>query len=258
LTDRPATAAPATFAPPAEAVRYRPGVQRLALFDLDETLVRRNRAFALWAGEFVAEHGLEPKWATWLVLADACHEGPMDRFFAAVRDELRLTASVEQLWRQYRGRMPRLVSCRAADLTALTRLRDHGWRIGIVTNGMTDTQLGKIRTTGLDRYVDGWCISEEVGVRKPDPQIFRAAARRCGVNPDDGGWMVGDNLTADIAGGAGAGLQTVWLTDPRSAGRPTDRGTDFPRLTVPHATVTSVTDAVDVLLDSGQRTPDLT
>jgi hypothetical protein len=46
---------------------------------------------------------------------------------------------------------------------------------------MTDNQLGKIRNTGLAELVDGWCISDEVGVRKPDPKIFQLTAQRCGM-----------------------------------------------------------------------------
>lgn len=59
---------------------------------------------------------------TRLVFADAHHEGPMDEFFALIRAELRLSTSADQLWRQYRSRMPELVSCRAEDLAALTQL----------------------------------------------------------------------------------------------------------------------------------------
>lgn len=34
-------------------------MQRLALFDLDHTLVNLDEAFQLWAEEFVDEHGLD-------------------------------------------------------------------------------------------------------------------------------------------------------------------------------------------------------
>ena len=46
--------------------------------------------------------------------------------------------------------MPELAFCRAEDLDALRQLRQAGWRIGIVTNGMTDNQLGKIRSLVLE------------------------------------------------------------------------------------------------------------
>ncbi|MFI6811893.1 HAD family hydrolase [Nonomuraea sp. NPDC050328] len=51
------------------------------------------------------------------------------------------------------------------------------------------------------------------GVRKPDPRLFELAAQRCG-----GGWMVGDDLTADIQGAAAAGLRTIWVDHGSSVG----------------------------------------
>ncbi len=135
------------------------------------------------------------------------------------------------------------MSCRAEDLDALRRLRVAGWKIGIVSNGMVDNQLAKIHNTGLSRLVDGWAISAEVGIRKPDPGIFRLAAGRCGASPDgDGGWMVGDSLVLDVAGGHAAGLRTIWLQPKR---RPRSWSFTGP---APDRVVDSVADGVDTLL----------
>jgi FMN phosphatase YigB (HAD superfamily) len=158
-------------------------MQSLALFDLDDTVIDRRAAFNAWAEEFVAAQGLDDAALTFLVMADAHDSGPMDGFFAMVRQTFDLAEPPSQLWLQYRRRMPELASCRREDLEALRRLRQAGWRIGIATNGMADNQLGKIRNAGLDRLVDAWCISDEVGIRKPDPEIFRLAVARCGSSP---------------------------------------------------------------------------
>ncbi|RKF23893.1 HAD family hydrolase [Micromonospora globbae] len=219
-------------------------MQSLALFDLDDTLVDRSAAFQAWAEEFVVTHGLGEAALTFLLMADAHHSGPMDSFFTTVCQTFDLARPPEQLWEQYRRRMPGLASCRPEDLDALRRLRRAGWRIGIVTNGMTDNQLGKIRNAGLDRLVDAWCISDEVGIRKPDPEIFRLAADRCGTNCGSGGWMVGDSLVLDVAGGHAAGLRTIWLQPKR---RPDSWSFVGP---VPDAAVDSVADAVEMLLEA--------
>ena len=139
--------------------------------------------------------------------------------------------------------MPELAACLPEDLDALQHLRQAGWRIGIVTNGMADNQTGKIRRTGLDALVDGWCISEEAGTRKPDPKIFHLAAQRCGTSLDHGGWMVGDNPVHDIAGGHTAGLQTIWL---QTANNPQP----FTGPVLPDFTANSVAEAIDVILTS--------
>jgi FMN phosphatase YigB (HAD superfamily) len=61
-------------------------------------------------------------------------------------------------------------------------------------------------------------ISDEVGIRKPDPEVFRLVAARCASNPDHGGWMTGNDLILDIAGARAAGRRTIWRQPQR---RPT-------------------------------------
>jgi HAD superfamily hydrolase (TIGR01549 family) len=197
-------------------------MQRLALFDLDNTLVDRRAAFVEWAAEFTGAHGLGDGALGWVLDADARLPGPKGPLFHAIRDRFDLAESADELWRHYRQRMPELARCRPEDLDALRRLRAEGWRAGIVTNGMTDNQLGKIRRTGLDVLVDGWCISDEVGIRKPDPRIFDLAVQLCGAVPGQGGWMVGDDPEADVLGGQRAGLRTVLVGSPAGAGPQAD------------------------------------
>jgi HAD superfamily hydrolase (TIGR01549 family) len=199
----------------------------LALFDLDDTLIDHRAAFRAWAEEFAVEHGLGSEGVSWLLTAKADHSGPKDRLFFSIRDEFDLAESADQLWRRYRRRIPELASCRSEDLEALEQLRGAGWRIGIVTNGMADNQLAKIKRTGLAELVDASCVSDEVGIRKPDPRIFHLAAKRCGMPAGSPGWMIGDSLTLDIAGGRAAGLRTVWI-NPSQREVPTDQdGPDF-------------------------------
>jgi HAD superfamily hydrolase (TIGR01549 family) len=228
---------------------YGAGMQPLALFDLDDTLIDRRAAFNAWAEEFAAVHHLDDKALAFMLTADAHHSGPMDSFFAKICETLGLAEAPNLLWEQYRRRMPELASCRSEDLDALRRMRQTGWRVGIVTNGMTDNQLGKIRNTGLSDVVDAWGISDELGVRKPNPEIFRLVAERCAGNLDRGGWMIGDNLILDIAGGRAAGLRTIWLQPQR---RPQPWSFVEP---APDFTVDSVADAVEVLLREQRTQP---
>jgi putative hydrolase of the HAD superfamily len=183
----------------------------LVLFDLDNTLIDRLAAFERWAAEFAAERGLGTGAVSWLVAADADGSVPMDAFFGLVREHFGLAEPAGELWRAYRARLPHLVMCRPEVLRGLDRLRAAGWAVGIVTNGMTDNQTGKIRRTGLAERVDGWAISDAEGVRKPDVRLFEIGARRCGTSLAGGGWMVGDDPDKDVAGGRNAGLRTIWI-----------------------------------------------
>jgi putative hydrolase of the HAD superfamily len=82
--------------------------------------------------------------------------------------------------------------------------------IGIVTNGPTEVQRAKLELLGIDHLVDFVLVSEEFGVAKPDPRIFREALRLAGVGPD-AAVFVGDSAEFDIAGAQAAGIPTVWV-----------------------------------------------
>ena len=221
---------------------YDLGMQRLALFDLDNTLVNRNAAFRAWAQEFVTTHHPDAAALTWLLETDARTTGTKGPFFHAVRDAFHLEQAADELWQQYRRRMPELVTCQPQDLEALRRLRAANWRIGIVTNGMTDNQHGKIHRAGLNTLVDAWCISDEVGIRKPDPAIFGIIAQRCGASISHGGWMIGDDPILDIAGGRSVGLRTIWLQNT-SMSWPENQPE-------PDTTVSTVAAAVELILQA--------
>ncbi|BFU47663.1 hypothetical protein KRMM14A1004_59000 [Krasilnikovia sp. MM14-A1004] len=223
-------------------------MQRLALIDLDNTLVDRSAAFGRWAVEFCAEYELPDDALGWLIATDQDGSVPRDWFFGEVKQRFRLAASVDDTWEQYRRRMPDLVSCRREVLASLTLLRDDGWKVAIVTNGQADNQLGKIRRTGLDQHVDAWAVSGELGIRKPRREIFEAATRRCGLDLLSGGWAIGDSPVLDVEGGRAAGLATLWVS----------RGKDWPtELAPPDRTVRDVVAAVRVLRDEGFEPRDM-
>ncbi|MFI6811872.1 HAD family hydrolase [Nonomuraea sp. NPDC050328] len=186
-------------------------MQRLALFDLDNTLLDLDAAFAVWAEEFAAVFGLGPEAAAFRISLDRDGHPHREAFFGQVRVRFGLPDSVSELWAGYRRRMPHLVRVRPEVFDGLARLREAGWKVAIVTNGTADNQLGKIRETGLIDVVDAYALSGLEGVRKPDARLFEIAAQRCGMELAGGGWMVGDNLTADIEGASAVGLRTVWV-----------------------------------------------
>jgi FMN phosphatase YigB (HAD superfamily) len=188
----------------------------LALFDLDNTLIDRAASFARWAADFAAARGLPGADVSWLVGADGDGNVARPEFFGRVRERFRLADPVERLVAEYGATYPTTYAqARPEVLAGLSALREARWRVGIVTNGGRRTQRAKIDRTGLAAHVDAVCVSEEVGVRKPDPVIFAIAAHRCGTTLSGGGWMVGDCPTRDIAGGAAVGLSTIWIRRDR-------------------------------------------
>ncbi|GGL19081.1 hypothetical protein Sme01_36180 [Sphaerisporangium melleum] len=212
-------------------------MQRLALFDLDNTLVDLDEAFRTWVGEFTEEHGLGSEAVDFMVTLDRGGIPHRELFFAKVRERFTLPDGVEELWDRYRRRMPGLVRCRPQVLDGLVQLRASGWRVAVVTNGTADNQRGKIQRTRLVEAIDAYVLSGVEGIRKPDVALFEIAAKRCGMTLTGGGWMIGDSLIADIAGGRAAGLRTIWI----------DRGTCPGVDHLADHVVTDVLQAIEIL-----------
>ncbi len=184
----------------------------LFLVDLDDTLIDRKAAFAAWASSFVDKHKLPNGSLEWLLENDFGRGTvTVEGFFNWVGSRYRLPFTRDQLLANFLEKFVNFFPPLSAQTSeALTRLRARGWKIAIVSNGSTSLQRRKLEVTGVIPLVDAWCVSEEAGVRKPEPAIFELAAERCGANLI-GGWMVGDSPEADVAGGQAAGLQTAWI-----------------------------------------------
>lgn len=86
-----------------------------------------------------------------------------------------------------------------------------GHKIYIVTNGVASTQRKRIAITGLDRYVDEFFISEEVGAQKPQKAFFDHVLSHIGAGSADEVLLIGDSLSADILGANRAGIRSCWF-----------------------------------------------
>lgn len=91
----------------------------------------------------------------------------------------------------------------------LSKLRTK-YILAIITSGAPDLQREKIRAAKLGKFFAQIVISGEVGVGKPDPEIFNIALKRIGIKPDQA-VMAGNNLETDIKGANEAGMKSVWL-----------------------------------------------
>lgn len=82
--------------------------------------------------------------------------------------------------------------------------------LGMITNGAPDLQWEKIRRSGLERYFDTIVVSGDLGIGKPEPDIFTHTLQRMNTTSSAAA-MVGNSLTRDIAGARGAGVYAVWM-----------------------------------------------
>ena len=83
-------------------------------------------------------------------------------------------------------------------------------RIYIASNGATINAKGRIASTGLDQYIDGLFISEDMGVTKPAAEFFDICLKQIG-EPKSSCIMIGDSLSSDMLGAKNASLDSVWF-----------------------------------------------
>ncbi|HUI27661.1 MAG TPA: HAD family hydrolase [Candidatus Kryptonia bacterium] len=100
----------------------------------------------------------------------------------------------------------------------LRHLRDHGQRLGLLTNGSSEFQRRKIERFDLGRFFDVILIEGDLGFGKPDHRVFQRALDELGAAPADA-WMIGDNLEWDIEPAQQLGILDVWV-DHAGSGLP--------------------------------------
>lgn len=95
-------------------------------------------------------------------------------------------------------------------LGVLERLRGDGYRMALVSNVSLVPELMRadLDRLGLAPLLDAAVFSSEVGLRKPDPRIFRAALDRVAVESARAAF-VGDRLFDDVGGARAVGMRTV-------------------------------------------------
>jgi HAD superfamily hydrolase (TIGR01549 family) len=210
-------------------------------FDLDDTLYDLR---SYWRGR----------------LSDAL-EGVLAHYPHLARDELIQQAIAEKV---YIERLPGFLRARGIDdepliahthalfrqewferlelyydaVQTLEALRPH-YKLGLITNGPSQTQRPKIERFRLVDYLDLLIVSEEVGVAKPDPKIFQIALEQLRLAPSQA-LYVGDSLEFDLPGAAAAQLPFIWMN-----ARHETLPAELPR---PLATIERLTDLLPLLL----------
>ncbi len=82
--------------------------------------------------------------------------------------------------------------------------------IYIASNGATVNAKGRIASTGLDRYIDGIFVSEDMGAAKPSAAFFEFILERI-REPRESCIMIGDSLSSDMLGAKNASMTSVWF-----------------------------------------------
>lgn len=94
----------------------------------------------------------------------------------------------------------------------LDRLRERGsdFRLYIITNGIPETQYGRLRDSNTLDYYEKIFISGEMGVQKPDKAFFDQVLRQAGIERQDS-IVIGDMEKSDIRGALNSGIRSIYI-----------------------------------------------
>jgi len=88
------------------------------------------------------------------------------------------------------------------------------YKIGLISNAWSGLRV-YITRNGFADIFDHMVISAEVGMMKPDPQIYYHALEQFGVIPQEAVFL--DDFEENITGAQAIGMNAIHFTDPRQA-----------------------------------------
>jgi putative hydrolase of the HAD superfamily len=191
-------------------------IMKAILFDLDRTLHDRDASVLHFLeaqhqslNELQADE-IPPSYIDRFIELECKGYVWKDKVYSQLAAEFSLPLSPAELLQDYLTGFHR--HCREMDGASdlLSFLKKAGFKVGMITNGMTDVQNNTIDALGIRRHFDCIVISEEAGMKKPDPRIFEIAAEALDVLPAEC-LYVGDHYENDVIAARRAGMKTAWL-----------------------------------------------
>ena len=104
---------------------------------------------------------------------------------------------------------PRIVRLVPGTMELLNYLKPK-YHLHLITNGFQEVQHTKLSGSGMEPYFETLTVSEEVGVKKPNPEIFLYALRKAQATAEES-LMIGDEMAVDIDGARVAGIDQIFF-----------------------------------------------
>ncbi len=105
------------------------------------------------------------------------------------------------------------------------------YKLALISNTMSDQPREMLEETGLDRLFEIIICSRDLGIRKPNPAIFKYVMDEVGVQPRET-VHVGDSVEADMEGASASGITPIWIRTPDQgfwSGHAISRFSDLPQ-----------------------------
>ena len=93
------------------------------------------------------------------------------------------------------------------------------YRMFILSNGFKELQSRKMHAAGIDKYFDELILSEDLGVNKPNRELYDYALQKTGSTLEES-LMIGDMFETDITGAANIGMEQIYYNPKGKQGHP--------------------------------------
>ena len=135
----------------------------------------------------------------------------MERFYGDFEAELRAVGHAISAATM----MARIAECgpRPTMLEAIRRIRGRGLKAGALTNNWAN-ERGE-PTHDLAALFDAFIESSKVGLRKPDPRIYRLACDTLGISPSEAVFL--DDIGRNLKAARELGMRTIKVDQPGPA-----------------------------------------
>ena len=110
-------------------------------------------------------------------------------------------------------------------------------RLFVITNGITKTQIKRLKHAGLYKFFEDIFDSQSIGFQKPSKQFFDYVMEHIKDFNIREALIIGDSLSTDIKGGLQAGIDNCWI-NRKSQKCSTDIQSTY--------TITSLTELCDI------------
>lgn len=111
--------------------------------------------------------------------------------------------------REALGRIPTKNKLIKGAIELLEYLRPR-YNLYILSNGFKELQSHKMRTVGIDKYFDALILSEDIGVNKPNRELYEYALQKTASKIEDS-IMIGDMFETDIVGAENIGMKQIYF-----------------------------------------------
>jgi len=203
--------------------------------DFWDGLARRYRAYGKWAQKNLLQLSEQEIWTRWL-LPD--YPGEM---LAPVAAELTLA------WSERKGRaIPK-----PGAVETISELKRRGYRLGVISNTMSSLDVPcSLDAFGWKEYFEVVILSSAVRIRKPAPEIFRAASDAMALEPASCAYL-GNRISKDVAGCKRAGFALGIVIE--NLGQP--RVDEQEQTIAPDEVIHSLGELLDIFPPCGQGEP---